>query len=105
MEPGTLIVMSSSTRAPAIPNDFRASSCAQRPPKRPKALPITATGLSEMALSPKGRDAQSIAFLSTAGMVPLCSGVITSTASLAAIASRNATADGGTAVGVSMSSL
>jgi len=66
--------MSSRTRAPAIPSDFRVSSCAQTPPHCPNALPMTATGFPATAFAPNGREPQSIVFLITAGRVPLYSG-------------------------------
>ena len=42
---GTDSLMSSTTRAPAMPNDLRVSSCAQTPPYCPSAPPMTASGL------------------------------------------------------------
>src|SRR5215217_3409823 len=73
MEPPMDSLASSTTEAPATPRARRASSWAQTPPYWPKAEPMTAAGLLEMAPAPYGRDSQSIAFLSTAGMVPLYS--------------------------------
>lgn len=49
---------------------------------------MTASGLPFSAPSPNGRDNQSIAFLMTAGMLPLYSGVTTSAASASAAAQR-----------------
>jgi len=65
---------------------------------------MTASGLSLSALLPNGRDSQSMAFLSTPGMLPLYSGVTTNTASASAAAARNA-ATGAGASAVSRSSL
>lgn len=58
-----------------------------------------------MAPAPYGREAQSIAFFSTADSVPLYSGVTTSRPSASATASRSAWAAAGTEPGTSMSSL
>ncbi len=88
-----------------MPSDLRASSCAHTPPYWPNALPITAVGLPARADAPNGREAQSMAFFSTAAIVPLYSGVTTRSASAAAIASRKATAASGTDPSTSMSSL
>ena len=62
------------------------SAWAHTAPNSPVLAPITATGLSRSALSGKGREAQSIAFLSTPGIEALYSGVAISSASAAAIA-------------------
>ena len=78
----------SSTRAPAVLRILRRSACAQTPPKLPVAAPTTAAGRPRSALSGKGRDAQSIAFLSWPGTDALYSGVANSSASASAIASR-----------------
>lgn len=51
---------------------------------------MTASGLPFSAPSPNGRDSQSIAFLTTAGMLPLYSGVTTRAASASAAAARSA---------------
>ncbi len=87
--------MESITREPAIPIDLRVSAWAQAPPYWPRAAPITATGLSLSAPAPQGRDSQSMAFLSTAGMVPLFSGVTINAASACSAAARRATAAAG----------
>ena len=90
-----------------MPNDLRVSSCAQTPPYWPNAPPMTASGLPLSAPSPNGRDSQSIAFLITAGMLPLYSGVTTRAASASAAAARSAATARRRHVGVtsSMSSL
>lgn len=49
---------------------------------------MTASGLPFSAPSPNGRDSQSIAFLTTAGMLPLYSGVTTRAASASAAAAQ-----------------
>jgi hypothetical protein len=92
-------LIASTTRAPAMPNDFRVSSCAHTPPYWPREPPMTASGLPLNAPLPNGRDSQSIAFLTTPGMLPLYSGVTTSAASASAAAARSAA----TAAGASMS--
>ncbi|CKS59752.1 Uncharacterised protein [Mycobacterium tuberculosis] len=61
--------------------------------------------MSFNAPSPNGLDSQSIAFLITAGMLPLYSGVTTKAACASDAASRNALTGAGTSVAVSMSSL
>lgn len=61
---------------------------------------MTASGLPFSAPSPNGRDSQSIAFLMTAGMLPLYSGVTTSAASASAAAARSAAT--GASVGASL---
>ena len=50
------------------------SSCAHLPPYGVGVAPTTPNGLPLMAPAPNGRDSQSMALLSTAGMVPLYSG-------------------------------
>src|SRR5258707_13872031 len=49
---GSENVAASTTLAPAIPNDFRASSWAHTPPYRPLEAPTTASGLADSALCP-----------------------------------------------------
>jgi hypothetical protein len=69
-----------------------------------RQCPRRRVGLSLREPAPNGREAQSMALLSTAGMVPLYSGVTTRTRSDAATWSRNARAASG-AASPSMSSL
>ncbi len=82
----------------------RASSCAHLPPYGVGVAPTTPNRLPEMALTPYGRDSQSMALFSTAGMVPLYSGVTARMPSAPATRARSSSAAAGTA-SVSMSSL
>jgi hypothetical protein len=68
------------------PRTFLTSAWAQTAPNRPVEAPTTATGLPFRALSGKGREAQSRAFLSAPGMDPLNSGVEMMTPSASAMA-------------------
>src|SRR6202044_4221943 len=102
---GTDSLIDSTTVGPATPNDLRVSSCAQTPPYWPIEPPITASGLPFRRPLPNGRESQSIAFLITAGMLPLYSGVTTSAASASAAADRSAATAAGTSASLSMSSL
>ncbi len=88
--------MCSSTTAPAMPAERRVSWCAHLPPYGVGVAPTTANGLPTRAPVPYGRESQSIALLRTAGIVPLYSGVTTSTRSAAATAARSAAAAAGT---------
>ena len=56
---------------------------------------MTATGFSASDEAPRGREAQSIAFLSTPGIEPLYSGVATTSPSARSTASRKATTEAG----------
>ncbi len=85
------------TRAPAPASALRVSACAHTAPNMPVLVPITATGLFFSAASAVGREAQSMAFLSTPGMEWLYSGVAIRIASASAIAARSSnTPRGGT---------
>ena len=76
----------STTRAPVEASTLRSSACAQTAPKLPVVAPITAAGLPWSGVSARGREAQSIAFLSTPGIDELYSGVANSRPSASAIA-------------------
>ena len=86
---------SASGAAPATPRILTASSRAHWAPRGDGLTETTATGLSARAAAPRGREAQSIAFLSTPGIEPLYSGVATTIASAAETAARNATTEAG----------
>ena len=74
---------------------MRSSACAQTAPKRPVVAPITAAGLPCSGVEVRGREAQSIAFLSTPGTDELYSGVANSSPSAAAIAARSSATGAG----------
>src|SRR4029079_414530 len=77
------------TRAPAVRRTLRSSSCAPTPPNEPVLVPNAETGLLAIAAAPRGRDVQSIAFLSWPGIDALYSGVAIRIASARATASRS----------------
>src|SRR5262249_4032923 len=73
----------------------RRCSCARAVPPRPVEAPMIATGLPVSGDASAGREAQSIAFLSTPGTPRLYSGVAIRTASASRIASLRATTESG----------
>ena len=70
-------------------------------PILPGEAPITADGLRANEFFPRGRLAQSIAFLRPPGIDRLYSGVMNNTASTPAMASFSSFADGGNAASYS----
>ena len=60
---------------------FRKSTCAAVPPRREGLALSVATGLPSSTAAPRGREAQSKAFLSWPGIEPLYSGVAINTPS------------------------
>ena len=70
---------------PARRGSARRCCCASAVPIAPGDVPVTAATLPVQEFWPQGRAPQSMAFLSTAGIERLCSGVTNSTASAAAI--------------------
>jgi hypothetical protein len=96
-------VGASTTSAPAIPNDLRASSCAiprhtgpSRRQPQPAAWPTA-------HFARKSVTASRSHFLSPPGMLPLYSGVTTRIASASATAPRSVLADAGRSAALSMS--
>ena len=85
----------SSGSAPATRRILTRSSRAHWAPRGEGLTETTAAGLPSIAAAPRGREAQSIAFLSTPVTEPLYSGVATTSASAAATASRKATTEVG----------
>src|SRR5439155_1070819 len=81
---------SSRACAPAVRRTLRSSACAHTAPNRPVVAPTTNEGLPFSAVVARGREAQSIAFLSAPGTEPLYSGVAMRSASAPAMASRSA---------------
>src|SRR3546814_10292880 len=80
--------------APSVRSTDNQASCARIVPNPPGEAPMTATGLAAKTrgMSAGGREAQSIAFLNTPGILLLYSGVASSSPSALAIASfRSAT--------------
>lgn len=66
--------------APVTVRTFRRSASAQAPPRRLGLVLIAPAGLPSRTAAPRGREAQSRAFFSWPGMVPLYSGVAMSRA-------------------------
>ena len=64
----------------------------------PAEVPVTAAGLPVQEFLPQGRAPQSMALLSTAGMLRLCSGVTNSTASTSVMWDLKRTTCSGSAV-------
>ncbi len=62
----------------------------------PPEVPVTATGLPGQEVLPQGRAPQSMAFLSTAGIERLCSGVTNSRASEASTSALKRATGAGT---------